>query len=233
MSFDNSYSREEQAIPTLGKSSHTLSNQRCTKCVFWVNNDMTAHLMRKGPVLYCHIPASGLPVHNFLSFHHEMLDGQKMGKSRRLKIKSSHSASALSCNAVLSEYPCLQKKKTPRFPKLVWALAQSLATPAEGFVSQMQPAFPILLIRLVNNMTYPGNSWLPQYRSAKPSLARGGEHSWREMWLLCCWCSAAHLTIHCTRFWSPCESAALLRSMDGFAVAATHFSSGPEAQLTF
>lgn len=112
MSSDNSYSREEQAIPTLGKSSHTLSNQRCTKCVFWVNNDMTAHLMRKGPVLYCHIPASGLPVHNFLSFHHEMLDGQKMGKSRRLKIKSSHSASALSCNAVLSEYPCLQKKNT-------------------------------------------------------------------------------------------------------------------------
>lgn len=115
MSSDNSYSREEQAIPTLGKSSHTLSNQRCTKCVFWVNNDMTAHLMRKGPVLYCHIPASGLPVHNFLSFHHEMLDGQKMGKSRRLKIKSSHSASALSCNAVLSEYPCLQKKKHPDF----------------------------------------------------------------------------------------------------------------------
>lgn len=175
-----------------------LSNQRCTKCFFWVNNDVTAHLMRKGPILYRHIPASGSPVYGFLSFHHETLNGQKMGKSGRPKVKSSYPVSALSCDAVLSAYPCLQKRNQTDFwswfghwPKALLHLQKGLC-PRCGLLS------PVLLIRLVNDMTSPSNSWLPQYQSAKSSLARGGEHSWKEMWLLCSWWSGstAHLTIH-------------------------------------
>lgn len=74
------------------------------------------------------------------AIHSEMLSGQRIYNLSRLNLRSGYPGSTLMCNSVLSEYPCLKKKG--RFPKLVWALAQNLAIPAERLVSQTWSPFP-------------------------------------------------------------------------------------------
>lgn len=153
------------------------------------------------------------------AIHSEMLSGQRIYNLSRLNLRSGYPGSTLMCNSVLSEYPCLKKKG--RFPKLVWALAQNLAIPAERLFPRHGLLSPVLLIRPVSDTPSPIKSWLPYYWSAKPSLVRGGEQSWREalevLFLVTVQCSTAHHWVH-TYFEGLSKSTALTGNMDVFGV---------------
>lgn len=129
--------------------------------------------------------------------HWEMLDGQGTDNLCALKMKNSCPESAVRHNTILSEYLCLQN---PRFPRLVWALAQRLAAPAERLVSQTSSVFP--------SFTNKANKLYQLSQQILTSLIlicqtfiskKWGAELERRPWVLCSWWqyNPAQLTMNC------------------------------------
>lgn len=148
-----------------------------------------------------------------------MLSGQRIYNFSRLNLRSGYPGSTLMCNSVLSEYPCLKKKAD--FQSWFGHLPKTLLYLQKGLCPRHSLVSPVLLIRPVSDTPSPIKSWLPYYWSAKPSLVRGGEQSWREalevLFLVTVQCSTTHHWVH-TYFEGLYKSTALTENMDVFGV---------------